>query len=144
MQTVLVSTKTDLKFGQDVDVGNAGYDLRANEACTLMPGERKVIKTDIRVEMPCTMVAKIESRSGLAVKGIDVRGGVIDSNYRGILGVILHNTTTSYEFVISVGDRIAQLLFYPILHPRIEIISTTTELSETKRGDGGFGSTGMT
>jgi dUTP pyrophosphatase len=124
--TVVIATE-DGKFGERTDPGNAGYDLRANEACSLRAGERRLIKIDLRLEMPTTMFAKIESRSGLALQGIDARGGVIDASYRGLVGVILHNTSPSNDFEIHVGDRIAQLLFLPILHPHFQRSNTLSE-----------------
>lgn len=135
----MIST-SDEKFVEGGKGGNAGYDLRAAEACTLMPGDRRLIKTDLRLEMPTNMFAKIESRSGLAMQGIDARGGVIDSNYRGLVGVILHNTSSSTVCSIGVGDRIAQLVFLPVIHPTFRV---STTLSETKRGESGFGSSGL-
>lgn len=128
----------DLKFIEN-DSGNAGYDLRASEAANISPGERKLIKTDLKLEMPSTMFAKVESRSGLALKGIDARGGVIDSNYRGYIGVILHNTSQNL-FTVNVGDRIAQLLFLPVIHPTFQL---TNRLANTNRGESGFGSSGL-
>ncbi len=135
-----VKVKTSLPFSKKED--DAGYDLRsaAKEKTVILPGERTLISTDVRLEMSKDTFAKIESRSGLAVKGIDARGGVIDASYRGEVKVILHNTS-QVPFEIQPGDRIAQLLFLPILDPII--ISTTDELTATERGEKGFGSSGL-
>jgi dUTP pyrophosphatase len=135
--TVYYSTNQDFS----TSIENAGYDLRACECDIVQIGERKLIKTDLILQMPNNMFAKIESRSGLAMKGIDARGGIIDAGYRNILGVILHNTS-DIPFPINKGDRIAQLLFLPILHPNLIKINQK-DLSNSERGTKGYGSSGM-
>lgn len=130
---------------------NAGYDLRSVQSLVVSPGERKLVQTDLRVIMPSNMYGQIFSRSGLALKGIDVKGGVIDSGYRNTIGVILKNDGNN-EFVVNVNDRIAQLVFLPVIHPNLtkvtpdEYEEESRNEKETKnvtRGMGGFGSTGM-
>lgn len=119
--------------------GDAGYDLRAPYDDILEPGERKVIDTGLSFAIPEGYYGRIAPRSGLAAKmGIDVLGGVVDSSYRGKVGVILLNTGSS-ALAISKGDRIAQLI--------IEACHTATfvpvdYLDASDRGAGGFGSTG--
>ncbi len=107
---------------------------------TLKPGERKLFKTGIALELPTGFYAKIEGRSGLAYKhGIAVLGGVIDSDYRGDIGVILLNTGTE-DFEVKQDDRIAQL----IIQPYVRAIFFEAELlGDTHRAQGGFGSTGV-
>jgi dUTP pyrophosphatase len=121
---------------------NAGYDLRASEATVVTSGERKIVKTELKLEMPTHMYAQVFSRSGLAVKGIDACGGVIDSGYRNTVGVILHNTS-NVDFNVSVGDRVAQIVFLPIYHPELTRLSNETQLSDSDRGQNGFGSSGV-
>lgn len=107
---------------------------------TLKPGERKLFKTGIALELPTGYYAKIEGRSGLAFKhGIAVLGGVIDSDYRGDIGVILLNTSDE-DFEIKQDDRIAQLIIQPYVRG---IFFEAELLGETRRAEGGFGSTGV-
>lgn len=121
--------------------GDAGMDLRAAETVLIGPGERALIPTGIRLGLPEGVVALVHPRSGLALKhGITVLNapGTIDSNYRGEIGVILHNTSTDW-FDVDKGDRVAQLVFQQVLTVQFEQVDT---LSESVRGVAGFGSTG--
>jgi dUTP pyrophosphatase len=124
-------------------IGAAGMDIRANlsEAISLKPLERKLIKTGLFLEIPVGFEVQVRPRSGLALKnGITVLNtpGTIDADYRGEVGVILVNLS-SEEFTINPGDRIAQIVFAAVTQAKLEV---TTVLSETDRGEGGFGSTG--
>jgi dUTP pyrophosphatase len=119
-------------------------DLRAyiKEAITLQPLGRAIIKTGLFVELPIGYEAQVRPRSGLAAKkGITVLNspGTIDADYRGEIGVILVNLS-SQDFMVENGERIAQLVIAK--HERTEW-TLVEELSETKRGEGGFGSTGI-
>ncbi|WP_298474949.1 dUTP diphosphatase [uncultured Maribacter sp.] len=123
---------------------SAGMDLRANiqEAITLEPMERTIVKTGLFIELPIGFEAQVRPRSGLAAKkGVTVLNapGTVDADYRGEIGVILVNLSNE-SFVIENGERIAQLVIAK--HERAEWISVD-ELSETARGEGGFGSTGV-
>ena len=123
---------------------SAGMDLRANltESITLKPLERTLVKTGLFIELPIGYEAQVRPRSGLAFKkGITVLNspGTIDADYRGEIGVILVNLSNE-GFVIENGERSAQLI--SAKHERAEWIEVT-ELSETSRGEGGFGSTGV-
>jgi len=123
---------------------SAGMDLRANmtEPITLKPLERAIIKTGLFIEIPVGYEAQVRPRSGLAVKkGITVLNapGTIDADYRGEIGVILINLSAE-NFVVENGERIAQLVIAK--HERAEWIESQN-LSETVRGEGGFGSTGV-
>lgn len=122
---------------------SAGVDLRANisEPFTLQSLERNLVKTGLFLEIPEGYEAQVRPRSGLAIKhGITVLNspGTIDADYRGEIGVILVNLSQD-PFVIEDGDRIAQLVFSKVKQAKWEL---TDELSETDRGEGGFGSTG--
>ena len=125
-------------------IASAGMDLRANitQSITLKPLERAIIKTGLFMALPIGYEAQVRPRSGLAAKnGITVLNapGTIDADYRGEIGVILVNLSNE-DFVIENGERIAQLIIAK--HERAEWIEVT-ELSETSRGEGGFGSTGV-
>ena len=125
-------------------IASAGMDLPANitEAITLKPLARTIVKTGLFIELPIGFEAQVRPRSGLAAKkGVTVLNapGTIDADYRGEIGVILVNISNE-DFVIESGERIAQLVIAK--HERAEWISVE-ELSETSRGEGGFGSTGV-
>lgn len=123
---------------------SAGMDLRANlsESFVLKPFERILVKTGLFIELPVGYEAQVRPRSGLALKkGITVLNtpGTIDADYRGEIGVILINLSNE-DFVIENGERIAQLVIAK--YEQAELIEVN-ELSETQRGAGGFGSTGV-
>ncbi len=125
-------------------VASAGMDLRANlsESITLKPFERTLVKTGLFIELPVGYEAQVRPRSGLALKkGITVLNspGTIDADYRGEIGVILINLSDQ-DFIIENGERIAQLVIAK--YEQAEFIEVN-ELSETSRGAGGFGSTGV-
>lgn len=125
-------------------VGSAGMDLRANltESLILQPLERAIVKTGLFIELPVGFEAQVRPRSGLAAKkGITVLNspGTVDADYRGEIGVILVNLSNE-AFTIENGERIAQLVI--ARHERAEWVEVE-ELSETSRGAGGFGSTGV-
>jgi len=125
-------------------IASAGMDLRANliEPIALKPLERAIIKTGLFIELPIGYEAQVRPRSGLAAKkGITVLNapGTVDADYRGEIGVILVNLSNE-NFVVENGERIAQLIIAK--HERAEWISVAI-LSETSRGEGGFGSTGI-
>lgn len=122
--------------------GDAGCDLFAAEAARLEPGERMSVGTGIAVEIPDGSAGLVLPRSGLAAKhGISVVNapGLIDAGYRGEVRVLLLNTDKTEPFEIEVGDRIAQLVIVEIADA--EPIEADT-LTESVRGDGGFGSSG--
>ena len=117
----------------------AGADLRAAEAIVIPAGGWAAVGTGLRLSIPEGHVGLVWPRSGLAVRhGIDTLAGVIDSDYRGEIRVVLANHGRG-PFSIQPGDRIAQLLFQRVEKARFEAV---TSLDETARGTGGFGSTG--
>lgn len=120
-------------------VGDAGCDLFATESVTLYPGERGQVPTGLALELPLGYVSLIWDKSGISHKGgIKTLGGVIDSGYRGeiMIGVInLGNEAYTFE----KGHKVAQMLIQKIETPTFEEV---IELSDTSRGEGGFGSTG--
>ncbi len=118
----------------------AGYDLYAAEDAVVVCGTRKLIKTNISMEITPGYYGRIAPRSGLAYKnGIDVLAGVIDSDYRGDIGVILHNTDKNIDFTVKKGDRIAQIIFEACY---TATLNNVDNLDNTLRQAGGFGSTG--
>lgn len=127
--------------------GSCGMDLRANleEVKTLKPLERAMIPTGLFFEIPKGIEGQVRARSGLSLKkGITLINGIgtIDSDYRGELGILVVNLSDE-EVTIEDGDRIAQMVFmaYEVAH-WIQVESLE-ELSETERGEGGFGHTGI-
>lgn len=123
---------------------SAGMDLRAvvESPITLAPLERNIIGTGLYMALPKGYEAQVRPRSGLAAKrGITVLNapGTIDADYRGEVGVILVNLSKE-PFVINNGDRIAQMVIARFERAEWNEVKS---LSETKRGDGGFGSTGV-
>jgi len=126
--------------------GDAGIDLYATEDCIIQPGEQALVKTGISVSFSPDYYLRIAPRSGLAYKnGIDVMAGVIDSSYRGEIGVVLRNHSVATEedtgaFIINRGDRIAQMIPERISQEHFIFVS---ELDDSERGEGGFGSTGV-
>jgi dUTP pyrophosphatase len=139
---------------------SAGYDLYADEDALILPGDIATVSVGISVEIPEGCYGRIAERSSVALKHIAVKGGVIDSDYRGPVGVILENTFRQEErcdrhrlsldmllnrekygiYKVEKGDRIAQLIIEKIATP--EVVEVLGPLSETDRGEKGFGSTG--
>lgn len=118
---------------------DAGLDLYSTERFRIPEGDFDKILTGVAVEIPEGYYGRIAPRSGMAAKyGIDVLAGVVDSSYRGEIGVVLLNNGHR-SFEILPGDRIAQLIITKIETPEPV---WKEELDETSRGDGGFGSTG--
>jgi dUTP pyrophosphatase len=125
--------------------GAAGFDLVAAIApettITIAPGARALIPTGLIFELPKKSEAQVRPRSGLAIKhGVTVLNspGTIDSDYRGEVAVILINLGNE-PFLVKRGERIAQVVIAPVVHAKLK---EAKEISETKRGAGGFGSTG--
>lgn len=117
---------------------SAGCDFYSTEETIIAPGETKKISTGIALEIPEGSYMRIEDRSGIAVKGIHHLAGIIDADYRGEIFIILHNSS-SKEYIIEKGDRIAQGIISPVSQTEFE---EAKELSVTQRGEGGFHSTG--
>lgn len=124
--------------------GASGMDIRANLSCDIIlkPLERKLIPTGIFLELEDNFEAQVRARSGLAIKkGISLVNGIgtIDSDYRGEVKVILINLSNE-EVTIKDGDRIAQIVFMKVEKPKIIEVKN---ISDTERGSGGFGHTGI-
>ncbi len=143
----LPDADTTLELPRYETSGSAGADVRANfppdarDGLTLAPGERQLCPTGLSAEIPEGFEIQVRPRSGLALKhGLTLLNtpGTIDSDYRGPLGVIVVNLGQS-PVHIAHGDRIAQLVVAPVVQANF---APAEHLSETKRGTGGFGSTG--
>jgi dUTP pyrophosphatase len=142
--TIKIINKSQHALPNYETTASAGMDLRANltELISLQPLERAIVKTGLFIELPLGYEAQVRPRSGLAAKnGITVLNspGTIDADYRGEIGVILINLSKEV-FVIENGERIAQLVIAK--HERAQWIEVQ-ELSDSSRGEGGFGSTGV-
>lgn len=128
------------KLPQRQNPGDAGYDLFSPAACVVKAKSKLLIPLDIAVMIPQGYYGQIAPRSSLASKKfIDVGAGIVDSGYRGNLGVLLFNFSDE-DFHVSVGDRIAQLILIQIATPDVRQVD---HISGTTRGTGGFGSTGQ-
>jgi dUTP pyrophosphatase len=141
--TIKIINKSTHKLPAYETIASAGMDLHANLSAPIIlkPLERTIIKTGLQIELPVGFEAQVRPRSGLAAKhGLTVLNspGTVDADYRGEIGVILVNLSTT-DFKIEDGERIAQLVIAK--HERAEWIEVQ-ELNETSRGEGGFGSTG--
>jgi dUTP pyrophosphatase len=124
--------------------GSSGMDIRANidETVCLKPMQRTLIKTGLYLEMDTSIECQIRPRSGLALKkGLTVLNtpGTVDADYRGEIGVILINLSDA-DVLIEDGERIAQMVFCPV---QKITLTEVTELTDSARGAGGFGSTGL-
>src|SRR6266576_577255 len=118
----------------------AGYDLYSAEAITVAPHSRNLVTTDIAIKVPPGTYGRIAPRSGLSVKSsIDIGAGVIDQDYRGNIKILLINHSDA-EFIVKLGDRIAQLILEQIKTPKTILADS---LNSTERGRQGFGSTGI-
>ena len=134
----LLSTAFTPTYGTE---GAACFDLYADQQALIQPGQAKTIDTSLAFEVPEGWVMRLYGRSGRGFKpGIRLANtaGIVDSDYRGLVPVRLHNDSV-FTFIVNRGDRIAQAMLAPV--PRIEF-EEVDELSDTARGEGGFGSTG--
>lgn len=144
MELKIKRLRENAKLPQRATEGSAGMDLSAciEEEITIKPGDLLLVPTGIAIEIPSPeYVAYIFARSGLGIKhGICLANGVgvVDSDYRGEVCVGLCNVSNK-EYTITPGERVAQMVISPVsLMPAVEV----QELSDTERGEGGFGSTG--
>jgi len=122
---------------------SAGYDLYSYDNGVILPFEQSLIGTKISMQIPENFCGLIWSRSGLSSKyGIETGAGVIDCDYTGEIKIILHNYS-SKKFYYTKGMRIAQIIITPYISPKIIILNNEDTHPESKRGNGGFGSTGI-
>lgn len=119
---------------------SAGLDLSASEDAVVPPRGKFLVKTGLQMRIPAGCYGRVAPRSGLALKKfIDVGAGVIDADYNGEVGVVMFNFSDQ-EFVVKTGDRIAQLIIERISMAPVVVVDN---IEDTKRGAGGFGSTGI-
>ena len=116
---------------------DAGLDLKSTKTFWLHPGHQEFVDTGVHCEIPEGYVGLVASKSGLMKQGITTRG-VVDSDYRGSIGVVMYNHGKE-GIMIEDGQKITQMLILPCITPVVKIVK---DLSETERGDGGFGSSG--
>lgn len=141
MEVNIVKIDKDLPTPFYVHDGDAGMDIYSTEDYSLHPGESKIFSTGLKVAVPNGYELQVRPRSGLAAKhGITVLNtpGTIDHQYRGIIGVILINHGSSV-YNVKREERIAQIIFNKFESVKLKEVD---ELDKTKRGEGGFGSTG--
>lgn len=120
--------------------GDAGYDVFSTENISLTPGQKATIPIGICTEFPEGYLCRVENKSGIASKtGLLCVNGIIDSSYRGEIKVIVYNLGDKIE-EIQKGQKLAQLCFYKIETPAVQFVE---DLSESVRGESGFGSTGI-
>ena len=142
MQVKVKKITNDAKIPKIEHEGDAGFDIYSNEETTILPMERKLIGTGISISVPKGFEAQVRPKSGLAINhGLTLLNtpGTIDAGYRGEVKVILMNLRKK-EYKIEKGKKIAQVVFNKIEEP--ELIEVD-ELDESKRGENGFGSTGL-
>jgi dUTP pyrophosphatase len=143
MKIEILRLDKELPLPAYANASDAGMDLRSRVDIEIAPGERALVPTGMAIAIPDGFVGLVHPRSGLAIKsGISMVNtpGTIDAGYRGELQVILINHDLVEVFRIKKGDRIAQLLIQKV--ERAELIEVDA-LSESERGEGGFGSTGV-
>jgi dUTP pyrophosphatase len=117
---------------------DAGLDLYSIERVRIPAGEGALLRTGVAMEIPEGYVGLVTDRSSLARRGLKTGGGIIDAGYRGEVHVIVRNVTQD-SIEIELGERMAQMLILPIARPEA---TWSEELTESRRGTGGFGSTG--
>lgn len=143
MQINIKMLDTTIPAPEYAHEGDAGCDLRSRIDQIIPPGERALIPSGVAIAIPDGYAGFVQPRSGLALKhGISIVNtpGLIDSKYRGEIGVILINTDKSEPFEVKKGDKIAQLVIQKVESVRFNLVE---DLDETVRGANGFGSTGV-
>ena len=142
MKVFIKKDDAEVKSPAYAHEGDAGIDLYAAETVEIKPKERKLVSTGIRIQLEHGYEAQVRPKSGLAINhGITVLNtpGTIDAGYRGLVKVILFNASNE-AFTIEKNTKIAQMVFNKIEVPELEYVDS---LEESKRGEGGFGSTGL-
>ena len=120
--------------------GDAAFDLRSAEDTTISPGQMKIVKTGLAMAIPRGFRGIIKDRSSMAAKNhLETSAGVVDSGYRGEVGIVIRNQGDE-DFVVERGMRIAQMKMEQV--PEVQIVESEN-LEESERGSGGFGSSGI-
>lgn len=142
MEILIQRLDGELPLPERAHPGDAGFDLRSTVDLVLAPGERAVVPTGIAVAIPPGYAGLVQPRSGLAARhgvGVVNAPGLIDAGYRGEVKVIAINLDRTEPFEVHRGDKIAQLVVYPV--PPVSL-REVAELPGSQRGAGGFGSSG--
>ena len=130
----------EAKLPEYAHQGDAGMDVFGLEEVVLQPGERAIVPTGVAMAVPEGHVALVWDKSGRAVKeGLTTMAGVIDSGYRGEVGIVMLNTSQE-AVTIEKHQKVAQILIQPVVSPQLQEVE---DLDDTSRGEGGFGSTGI-
>ena len=130
------------KLPTKAHASDAGYDLYSCERVEIKEQKSALVRTGIKANLPPGYYGRIASRSGLAAKhGLDVAAGVIDNGYNGEIMVLLRNHGP-YDYVIEIGDKIAQMILEQYGDFPVVLVDSVAELSNTTRGESGFGSSG--
>jgi dUTP pyrophosphatase len=140
MKIIIERKDKNIELPRSIHEDDAGFDISSSEEITIKPKEKVIVKTGLKMIIPKGYVGLIWDRSGLAAKhSIHTLAGVIDSGYRGEVGIVMINLSEK-EFKIEKNMRIAQMLIQKIEKPIFEEVNSIND--ETKRGEGGFGSSG--
>jgi dUTP pyrophosphatase len=139
MKLLVKKLNPDARVPEYAHKGDAGLDLYSCEDCIVPAGESRAVGTGIALEFDSGYAALIWDKSGIALKGITVLGGVIEHTYRGEYKVIMFNTSKK-EYIVKRGDKVAQVLIQPISTVEVQ---ETNELSSSVRGEKAFGSSGI-
>lgn len=134
-----VDPESDIQIPRYMTPGASGFDLAAAHDAYIWPGDTAKIGTGLKFELPGHLEMQVRPRSGVSKLGVQAFLGTIDSDYRGEVCVLLYNGGPE-RFQVKKGDRIAQGVISPVSRVRFELAES---LSETERGEGGFGSTGV-
>lgn len=138
MQIKVKKLYEDTKLPSYSHPGDVGLDMYSRESITLSPGDQHIFFIGFALEFPEGYAAIVKDKSGMAKKGLHTMGGVYDAGYRGEYNVQLMNVGKE-AYTVEVGDKIAQLILFPVT---IATLEETDTLSESVRGEGRFGSTG--
>lgn len=122
-------------------LGDAGYDLYSIDEYTVAPQARVLVETGLHLEIPLGYVGLVKDRSSVASAGLHTMAGVIDASYRGELKILLLNVGQE-TYSIKAGQKIAQMMVVPVYTDAVEVVDSLETLSNTERGQDGFGSTG--
>ena len=138
LQLLNYSALSNVKVPVRATEGSVGYDVFAYDDKIIRRDSVAKICTGIRIQMKPGTFAEFKSRSSYVFKNLSVQGGLIDSDYRGLLYVCIRNHSRDDDYLVQKNDKIAQLVFYQCVFPEFKKVK---ELDETERGEGGFGST---
>ncbi|PCH34924.1 dUTPase-like protein, partial [Wolfiporia cocos MD-104 SS10] len=108
----------DRTYPEKGTVNSAGYDIHASTPARINPGITMMVETNLKILLPYGHWGKLETRSSMAIKGLQVQGGVIDWDYRGEIKVMIHNFT-EFPYITNAGDKVAQLILHALPSPEV-------------------------